>query len=1498
MRQKVRQTLLGALTSVALFCGAVGVGVLPAFEQETVVAETRSSATRMAITGTDYVYVDSVSVRSAETASFTSNNGYIANQGMELCPGLNNATATVLHCPDDAVGTYTLSFSGSHVYRKETGKTEKLNFRMVMNDEIVYPADGGWADCSNAGSDYDLKITMTLTMQAGDDLYFIVDTPDDVIWGAVVSVVAGMHISGGNMTTREWFDATCVNHINSANDEKTTDKYFGGTYTYEELFSYQSVEWYDYELTDIVDFSNYQKRKVADSATYSSSGLKQLWPGNDHTKYLVDMRGAEYYAFEIDNSNGTQALEFANELYERDGTSDGWGLFWSLAEYSEYFLINDKGIMSKYDTTAYGQYNAGKISVPAGFKGTVLLPLTSYEITSWQLPSVASHLSRFYKFGEPHTIFLRQIYRTDLTLITAPTEPVTVTNVAFWGADIVTESSLCPDTYQTAIQAIDNIGTVTAASANQILKAQRLYSKLSTEDQAKVHNYSVLTEAVETYAQLSDMSSYVGTYGKDFTGTDGVAFENVVEVSPSTVSAWIKVDKNVADDTHIGTIIGNSERHQSSQSMIDWYNTMSVEITTYGRPRFVWRKYINQKVNFVVNNVDVRTGDWLNLTFVRDTENSQIHCYINGEKVATKNVDSEDIAEITFIKPFVIGSDYTNEPNQAPGFTPDFNGSIANVRLYSGILTDDQVEENLSSIVSAGLLNDVVFRSGDDGDYYDSANVETLKDIYDWVENGDELLVKGDYSFAILGDTQMHLSVAKDGNGNSLYNVNYDETSNVFYKNIQWLIANKEDLNLQFVMHLGDLTDNGNYPNNKADDGTGNQVYKYDVEYTYGLKWLNMLTEANIPWSLARGNHEGGAERFNQYYTFNENGGRTTGYYEEGKMDNVYYSFDVGTQKYLVFALEYAPTTAVITWAKGVVEANPDRRVIITTHSYMGRTENLLAEQNADALWNDLASQYANVIMVVSGHATGTDIIRREDKGVNGNTVYQFMIDESNLNYSGAFQTGVFALLTFENNGNTIHFNYYSATHNSLFRTRNQFTIELDDNLFNDMDKSTTKYAKQEDLPLAVKPGFEAWPAFVGTETGGGYKTTSSDYAKATFARSGFTLQKSSLQAVNLHMSADGIFYFNTNSHFDGRNTSTLRLEVYLSNQDGTTRKVFPTRDGYYTIDKTTTWYLSQIGGVEVKNGDTLTLAYTTLDTAKYCYGRFDGYIATTTGETVNYILKAGYGSCSWADCQAMYDGTKTDYSVGYIFTQSSTYTKTLTVNDLDGNIVETIIAGRNGYYVLPNLTRAGHLLAGYIVDGELVPVGTKIQVTANKTITVAFVEMGMVNGASVRLDDPTGLRFSTQIKGSHLTALQNVNANLSFGTLIAMASDITTDGVVNYEALTRDCAVKKLDVLSTVNASVGNYTQFNGAVVGIKQGNLNKQFTGRGYMVVTYADGSTLTLYATVADNARSVVEVVNMALADVNSLATGLYQNAVSGGYSRYDADDISVLNGFIGA
>ena len=169
-----------------------------------------------------------------------------------------------------------------------------------------------------------------------------------------------------------------------------------------------------------------------------------------------------------------------------------------------------------------------------------------------------------------------------------------------------------------------------------------------------------------------------------------------------------------------------------------------------------------------------------------------------------------------------------------------------------------------------------------------------------------------------------------------------------------------------------------------------------------------------------------------------------------------------------------------------------------------------------------------------------------------------------------------------------------------------------------------------------------------------------------------------------------------------------------------------------------------------------------------------------------------------------------------------------------------------------------------------------------------------MINGAAVRMDAPTGMRFQTYLdKAVYDTYLSET---VTFGTLIAKADDITVDGAIDYSLLTTDASITKLNIVSTVQKTVGDHLYFNGVLAEIKESHYDWKFAARGYMTVTYADGTTATFYASVTNNARSVSEVAARALADVSSVLTKRYATAVSGGYSAYSEAERTVLETFV--
>lgn len=156
-----------------------------------------------------------------------------------------------------------------------------------------------------------------------------------------------------------------------------------------------------------------------------------------------------------------------------------------------------------------------------------------------------------------------------------------------------------------------------------------------------------------------------------------------------------------------------------------------------------------------------------------------------------------------------------------------------------------------------------------------------------------------------------------------------------------------------------------------------------------------------------------------------------------------------------------------------------------------------------------------------------------------------------------------------------------------------------------------------------------------------------------------------------------------------------------------------------------------------------------------------------------------------------------------------------------------------------------------------------------------------MVKGASVRISEPTGIRFRAQCdpvvldvirRVADVTVTQNSEPseddievpNVTFGTIIAPAQFITGDFTKDTENYTVGDGVQPfVDVVSDGNFK-GVDGQIAGSLVGIDADMKDVLFSGRAY-VSFKAGGKDFTLYAAMNDNARSVAQVANAALADL---------------------------------
>jgi hypothetical protein len=300
----------------------------------------------------------------------------------------------------------------------------------------------------------------------------------------------------------------------------------------------------------------------------------------------------------------------------------------------------------------------------------------------------------------------------------------------------------------------------------------------------------------------------------------------------------------------------------------------------------------------------------------------------------------------------------------------------------------------------------------------------------------------GDFSIVVLPDTQY-------------YSESYPAILN---SQTQWIVNNATTLNIQLVLGLGDIVNNG---------GSSTQWTTADAAY-------KKLDAAHIPYFAPLGNHD---------YDANNPGGRTSatnnfnhyfgpsrytnasywstpywqGSYPSGSNENFYGFVTINGQQYLVLALEFYPRDASLSWAAQVIQNNPGAQVIIITHSYEyfdntrvsacnsfdAQYYGLGADNDGDAMWTKLVRQYKNISLVLSGHevrGAGQDATgHRSDLGTNGNLVNQILSNYQNMTNGG---NGYLRIMKFHPSSDTIDVLTYSPYLNSyLTDSGNQFTI-------------------------------------------------------------------------------------------------------------------------------------------------------------------------------------------------------------------------------------------------------------------------------------------------------------------------------------------------------------------------------------------------------------------------------------------------------------------------
>lgn len=184
------------------------------------------------------------------------------------------------------------------------------------------------------------------------------------------------------------------------------------------------------------------------------------------------------------------------------------------------------------------------------------------------------------------------------------------------------------------------------------------------------------------------------------------------------------------------------------------------------------------------------------------------------------------------------------------------------------------------------------------------------------------------------------------------------------------------------------------------------------------------------------------------------------------------------------------------------------------------------------------------------------------------------------------------------------------------------------------------------------------------------------------------------------------------------------------------------------------------------------------------------------------------------------------------------------------------------------------------------------------------------VTGASVRLSNPTGIRFSSEFRKSMIDSLRATygEGNVNLGMIIA-PTDYLTDTGVEFEMEALDACdelpeIRYVKVDAKTIHEDGAYYTINCALANVHEGNYNRRFSARAFIEVNgevykYADFN-------LENNSRSIAEVSRAAYGDLSdtkdSVDGGLkYSYEVTVGetvkYSPYTTEERNTLYNFFG-
>ena len=249
----------------------------------------------------------------------------------------------------------------------------------------------------------------------------------------------------------------------------------------------------------------------------------------------------------------------------------------------------------------------------------------------------------------------------------------------------------------------------------------------------------------------------------------------------------------------------------------------------------------------------------------------------------------------------------------------------------------------------------------------------------------------------------------------------------IFDSEINWIVDNKEKMNIQFVVGEGDIVNNAN---------DAAQWKRASAGYA-------KLENSGIPYLIVPGNHDYPLNNYLSYFPLSRISKESTfgGAYNSSP-ENEYHLLTVNNKTYLFMGLEFCPSTDEIVWANETLKKYNNITSVFVTHGFLdiNSERSINVCNSTEYIWEGFIKHHPNLQVVLCGHMHGEAI--RTDKNLAGKNVYQMLANyQSDLNGGN----GWIRILIFSSQENKVYVQTYSPYLKEYSNeSASNFSIDLD----------------------------------------------------------------------------------------------------------------------------------------------------------------------------------------------------------------------------------------------------------------------------------------------------------------------------------------------------------------------------------------------------------------------------------------------------------------------